>query len=225
MEKLIANRIREILDERNWNYDHKEEVGCFLFGVRFSKFVPKPVRRLEYIVFVEEDSFTVITGITIEVDCNEEKEMVAMTNFLHKANFGRKKGCFEFDTDDGDIRFKFHVDCEDIVEPSKAMIENAIDIPAGMMSLYGKGIVGIIYAGYAAEEAIEKTEGKLSMEGRRRMLPEELEMSDKELDELTAKTKREIERVTSLQEAIDSVYKEFPEWDIYQESHFSSNDM
>lgn len=223
MEKSIANRIREILDERDWNYDYKEEVDCFLFGVHLLKFVPKPVRRLDYIVSVEKEGFTVIAGIPIEVDSDEEKQMIAMMKFLHKANYGMKKGSFEFDTDDGEIRFKVHVDCKDIV-PSKAMIENAIDTPGGMISLYGEGIVGIIYGGYSAAEAFEKTEGRFELERRRRMMAEELEIDEKELGELIAEAKKEIERVTSLKEGTDSVYKEFPEWDIYQESHFSSND-
>lgn len=221
MEKSIVNRIKDILDERNWNYDYKEAVGCFLFGVRLSKFVPKPVRRLEYIISVEKECFTVIAGIPIEVDSNEEKQMGSMMNFLHKANYGMKKGCFEFDTDDGEIRFKVHVDCEDIV-PSKAMIENAIDTPGEMISLYGEGIVGIIYGGYSVAKAFEKTEGKFDLERRRRMITEELEMDE---EELRAEAKKAIEGDTTLKEGIDSVYKEFPEWDLYQEKHLGSTDM
>ena len=83
---------------------------------------------------------------------------------------------------------------------------------------YGEGIVGIIYVGYSATKAFEKTEGKFELERRRRMVTEELEIDEEELDELIAEAKKEMERIVSLKEDTDSVYKEFPEWDIYQES-------
>ena len=156
MEKLIASKIKEVLDERNWNYEFDEELEYFEFGVR----VQNPIRRLSYIIAAEDDCFTVVAGIPVSVDIAEDEKMKTMMEFLHRVNFGMKKGCFEFDAEDGEIRFKVHVDCEDIV-PSKAMIENSIAISERMVFLYGEGIVGIIYGGYSAEEAIRKTEDKI----------------------------------------------------------------
>lgn len=70
-----------------------------------------------------------------------------------------------------------------------------IDTPGGMISLYGEGIVGIIYGDYSAAEAFEKTEGRFELERRRRMMAEKLEMDEKELSELIAEEKKKLKKL------------------------------
>ena len=211
MLKTIEDKIRENLDARGWKYSFNEELGYFAFGVR----IPKPVKRLDYIVAIEGDSFTVMARLPIDADCSDELQMEKMKEFLHKANWGMKMGCFEFDTSDGEIRFKVHVDCVDLV-PSKAMIDNAIDSPAKTVAFYGEGIIGIIYKGFSSEDAIEHTEGETGIIRRCSIfqadVAKELGMEPEEVVELM-KMHKEIAGCVGTRD----VYTEFPEWDDFME--------
>ena len=190
----IFNVIKEVLEERNWKY---HAIGNEI--VMFDLNIVKPIRTLKYVLILEEDCYTVLAGIPVDVDIEDKEQKFSMMEFLNRASYGMKKGNFEFDTQDGEVRFKIHVDCSEI-EPSKKMVVNSIDVPAKMLSLYGKGIIGIILGGFSAEEAFEQTEGKLEIE-RQRMMEEKTEENE------------------VLSESLDSIYEEFPEWDAYRETH------
>lgn len=185
--EIIKEKIKEVLDDRDWNYEYIEELNCFHFGVR----IDGVIRRLDYVIAIQDDFFIVTAGLSIGVDKTEKELMQAMMEFLHRANYGMKRGNFEFDTTTGDIRFKTYVDCEDIV-PSSAMLENNIDIPAETMEFYGEGIIGIIFGRYSAMEAFDITEGEIGRKRREKKLAEEMEKVKKELKELVEKKKVEL---------------------------------
>lgn len=90
-------------------------------------------------------------------DEDDSKMMASMAEFVCHANYGLKNGNFELDMRDGEIRFKSFVDCEGIT-PTLDMVRNSIHCPAAMFERYGDGIVGIIFGGMSAKEAVDRCE-------------------------------------------------------------------
>ena len=95
-------------------------------------------------------------------DCNM---MAQMAEFLCRANYGLKNGCFELDFRDGEIRFRSFIDCEDVM-PSTEVIKNSIHCTAAMFKRYASGIIDIIFSGCTAREAITKCEKSTEAELR-----------------------------------------------------------
>lgn len=113
----------------------------------------------------------VVYGICpIGADRDDEKMMAQMAEFICRANFGLKNGCFEFDFRDGEIRYKSFIDCDDVL-PSTEVVKNSIHCTAAMYKRYAAGITSIIFAGSSAKEAIAMCE-KSPDEELRSMLAE-----------------------------------------------------
>lgn len=117
--------------------------------------------------------------------------MNSMSEFINRANYGLKLGNFELDFGDGEIRFKVHVMCKDIV-PSKSIVKRSIYCPATMFDRYGEGIVGIIFGVMSSKEAIEKCEG--DREDQIRRLVTDL-MDEEDCDDVNTMLARLSERL------------------------------
>ena len=94
------------------------------------------------------------------VDREDSEMMAQMAEFICRANYGLKNGCFEMDWKDGEIRFKSYVDCKDLL-PSTTVVKNSVHCTAAMVKRYAPGIVDIIFGGAKAKDAITKCERDL----------------------------------------------------------------
>ena len=68
-------------------------------------------------------------------------------------------GCFELDYDDGEIRFRISLNCNDGL-PGPSVLEDLWDLPAMMAERYGNGIIAVSMGMLSAEEAIKRIEGE-----------------------------------------------------------------
>ena len=75
--------------------------------------------------------------------------------FVCRANYGLQTGCFELDVHDGEISFKYAVDSTNAVL-SREVIRRSVLCSAAMMERYAPGIVGILFSGMTAAQAIER---------------------------------------------------------------------
>ncbi len=90
----------------------------------------------------------------VPVPCPEDKR-TAMMDFLHRVNYGLHVGNFEFDIEDGEIRFKTSVDVEGCAFDA-ALCRNAIFMNCVMMDHHLPGIMGIIYGALTPVDALQK---------------------------------------------------------------------
>lgn len=150
----IANVVKQFLADEEWHYSFDEERGIFSFGLR----IENKIQKIKYIVAVKEDEIVVYGICPIGADCNDEKMMAQMAEFICRANFGLKNGCFEVDFRDGEIRYKSYIDCDQML-PSTQVVMNAAYCTASMYERYADGITSIIFAGNSAKEAVEMCEG------------------------------------------------------------------
>ena len=145
----IANVVKQFLTDDDWHYSFDEERGIFDFGLR----VRSKIQKIKYLIDVKEDEIVVYGICPIGADHDDEKMMVQMAEFICRANFGLKNGCFEFDFRDGEIRYKSFIDCDKVL-PSTEVVKNSIHCTAAMYKRYAAGITSIIFAGSSAKEAI-----------------------------------------------------------------------
>lgn len=151
--KSIANVINSFLTEDDWYFSFDDKRGVFRFDLNLKG----RIKKVSYIIDVEDDEYVVYAISPLGADDDDEKMMATMADFLCRANYGLKNGNFELDMMDGEIRYKCFVDCEGIT-PTTEMVRNSILCPAAMFDRYGVGIVDIIFGNTTAKEAIAKCE-------------------------------------------------------------------
>mgnify|MGYP000702488914 CR=1 FL=1 len=149
----LVNLVKKFLVEDDWHFSFDENTGVFDFGLR----VKSKIQKINYIVDVHEDEIVVYGMCPIGADHTDSNMMAQMAEFLCRANYGLKNGCFELDFRDGEIRFRSFIDCEDLM-PSTEVIKNSIHCTAAMFKRYAPGIVDIIFSGCTAKQAIAKCE-------------------------------------------------------------------
>ena len=164
--RAIVNAIETFLTNLDWNYRFDEDNGIFHFGTRLKG----KIKTIKYYVFVHEDSFSTIAVSPIEVDHKNPEEIAVMAQFLCRANYGLRNGNFELDVRDGEIRYKSFNNIRGM-EVSREVIKDSIFVSAAMFERYSQGIVGIIYGGLDAKEAMDLCEGR-AREHLRRLLVE-----------------------------------------------------
>ena len=151
-DKLV-NLVKKFLVDDDWHFTFNENTGVFDFGLK----VKSKIQKINYIVDVYEDEIIIYGICPIGADNTDDTMMGQMAEFLCRANYGLKNGCFEFDFRDGEIRFKSFIDCDDVM-PSTEVIKNSIYSIAAMYKSYAPGIVDIIFTGSSAKEAIKMCE-------------------------------------------------------------------
>lgn len=87
----------------------------------------------------------------------EEKEMVMkMAELICRINQGSRKGNFEFNMDNGEIRYKIFNECNGDVIPKDTIIRSGIDTGIAKFERYGNAITEAIFGNKQVKEIVEK---------------------------------------------------------------------
>ncbi len=87
-----------------------------------------------------------------------EATLLAVAEFVTRANYGLRIGNFELDFSDGEVRYKSSLDFEgQALTP--ALIKNAIYPAVQTMDRYLPGLMAVMYGGKSPAEAIATIEG------------------------------------------------------------------
>lgn len=142
----IANAITQFLDEDNWHYQFDAEDGIYRMGLELDG----DLDHVDFYLRVYDDSFTVnaVSPIKVKKDPVKRKEMA---EFICRANYGLKCGCFQYDIRDGEILYRVYVPCHNIV-PSRAMVKHSLYIPAMMFDKYSGDMLAILFGGPTAAD-------------------------------------------------------------------------
>lgn len=150
-DELVA-ALKDFYEKDDWKYDFDEDRGVFSMGLRLSG----KINSARVIVPVHDDCFEVYAVISLSAS---EEVRHETAEFITRANYGLRNGCFEMDFNDGELRYKCHVDCEDAIPPGYTIIKNAMYIPGSMISRYGDGLVKVLFGMATASDAIDEIEG------------------------------------------------------------------
>ena len=143
----LYQRIAEFLDEDGWKYRFREDNGIICSGFRLDN----ALGAVPLFVDVRSDKYIVFA--VPRVKCEPENRF-ELAEFLTRINYRMIFGDFEMDFSDGEVRFRFPVDC-DGENPSDAMIKRSIFMTAAMMNKYGDAICAVMN-GVSAEAAFKK---------------------------------------------------------------------
>jgi len=102
-----------------------------------------------------DDSYTVNAYIALSAD-EDCRQKVA--EYITRANYGLRFGCFEMDFNDGEIRYRLTLDCEDRTGLSDDLVRSTLVIPMRMLERYGDGLVAVMYGIMTPEEALNEAE-------------------------------------------------------------------
>lgn len=151
--KQLKDCIQNYFEKDEWHYTFDEQRRSFKAGINLDV----KLNRCDIIVEIKEDYYLVYGMIALNADtaC-----MNAVSEYLHRVNYGLKFGSFEFDLRDGEIRYKMYVDCGDNCDciPSESVIQRSLEIPALMFEKYGDGLLGIMFGNLTPKEAIALSE-------------------------------------------------------------------
>lgn len=148
--KEIAASICGFLDEDGWPYSFEEDGGRFHFGVNLKN----NIENATYEIDVKDDMYIVYLQSPIGVIAGDEETMKEMKDFFIRTNYDLLYGSFDLNVFNGNIRFKFSIECSD-GKPSNAVVCHSIVKPAMTFDKFANGIISLIYSGATANQAIE----------------------------------------------------------------------
>lgn len=186
----VACAIKDFLESDDWHFNFDEENGMFTFNLSISG----KCKMLNYYIRVSTDGYVVYVVSPIGADSEDKKIMSEMSDFICRANYGLRRGNFELDMEDGEIRYKIFVDCdgEDYV-PAYEIIKNSIHCPASMFQKYSEGMMSVLFCNMKAKDAVEMCEDD-SMDRVRRMFANKKD-DDEDSEELTRSRKEALSKL------------------------------
>ena len=152
----IVGQIGTFLDDNDWKYSFDDKNGLFRFSVN----TRGNIKNVQMAVDINEDCYNVYAISPLSADRDVPEQMGEMAEFVCRANYGLRAGNFELDFNDGELRFKYFVNCDGIT-PSQEIIRDSIHCPAAMFSRYGGGVLQILFSGMSAADAVAQCEGRL----------------------------------------------------------------
>ena len=144
----LLYRIREYLSGINSNYVFIGQSGHLIAQREISG----KLHSVELKVYVTQKEFIVHGYVPLHINA-ESASRVA--EYLEKANFGLKHGCFEWQG--SVVRFRSSLYCGDDL-PSLDVVERIVDLPLEMWTRYGDGYVKVLFGIGSPSEEIEKVE-------------------------------------------------------------------
>ncbi len=154
MNKMeITNLIGRYLKEFDCNFNYIKEIDTFNLGLALQS----KMKTVDVFIHVCDDEYVVYGLLPIGADASDKKMMASMSEFICRVNYGLKNGCFELDMDDGEIKYRTYVDCEESI-PSIEVVRNSILCLAAMVEKYSEGILDIVFGNVSAKTAAQKCE-------------------------------------------------------------------
>lgn len=138
------------LKSKKLNYEYNEQKKIFFFNMTMDN----SVGTLRVVVHILTDAYVVYAILNNPVN---KKKAFRVAEYLHRANRGLLNGNFEYDFNDGEIRFKVYVNAKD-VKISEAIVEDSIIVPLSMFSLYGDGLLQVMFGKEDPEKIIQQIE-------------------------------------------------------------------
>lgn len=143
----LIERVTHFCNSIKWKYEFDSDAKVFYAGCTLDC-------RLERcrLVIDPEDALVKCYAFLPKVD---EARRQAVSEFITRANYGLRCGCFELDFSDGEARYHTYVDCpEDAGEPSDEQLTHMLFLPIAMLERYGNAFLDVVEGRKSPAEAI-----------------------------------------------------------------------
>lgn len=142
--KDVAAKLKSVIEKNNLKYKYDEEQQYFSLGFALAETKLSGVEIIIQLMPDMEDqslcSHIVSHGLVVLKVGEGDKNDVA--EFLHRVNYRTIFGCFEFDFDEGEIRYRLTLNCHASM-PEQDDFEDLWNSPAYMFERYGNGIIAV----------------------------------------------------------------------------------
>lgn len=150
--KELIDAIDGYMTDLELDYDFNTELQSFIMSVE-----AKIVRKLEYLIYVEDDGYMVYVNFPITPDPADERQMAQLAMLLCRINRTAKIGSFILDMETGDLCYQIYIPCPDSI-PTKDAFFQTLWWPAGMCSWFTRAILSVIFNYASAKEAFAQAE-------------------------------------------------------------------
>ena len=147
----ISRQIQRFLDEKELRYSVSEEGDSISFSFKLDC----KLNGCNFRVFCRDGNYSLNCFIQI---CADEDSRINVSEYITRANYGLRYGCFQMDFSDGEISYRMAVNCEGYTDIPEDVIMSCIMIPTRMFETYGDGLVAVIYGFKTPEEAVIEAE-------------------------------------------------------------------
>jgi len=147
----MVDAVRDWLDGDDWHYEYIAEKQLIKMGITLKSKIKSGTIFIDF----KEDCYLVYLYAPISGDKDNLGEL---TKYLTMANYGLFNGNFELDVDDGEIRYKTYVNCDELETLPDQIIKDSIYVGCVMMDRYGDGIAALALGFSDAETEINKAE-------------------------------------------------------------------
>lgn len=148
----IANMLVSHMEDCEYKYEFDRDNGI----IRLNFTMKGKINKIRFVIDVREWGFVTYGLIDMGVDEEQRKEVA---EFLIRVNYRLSLGCFDMDFSDGEIRYKFYVDCDDCTT-SSTVIEDSMNMAIATYEKYGDSLLRVMFGMESAEEAYKAVENK-----------------------------------------------------------------
>ena len=106
----IKQKIEEYFNDMELVYTVEEEEDICMYQIGLALDVDTKISKIVLNIAIREDSIIVISRADIKADSQSK---LRVSEFICRANWGMLNGNFEFDYDEGNIRYKIYINIED----------------------------------------------------------------------------------------------------------------
>ena len=152
----LADAVISWLEQAELKYHFNPDSGRIDLSINIRV---KNARSLRYVIDINETFYIVSTTFALSGDTDDMEAMRRVSEYVNRANYGLRIGCFTFDFNDGELGYQVTVDCGDQT-PAESVIEHSVVIPASMFERYGDGLIETLMFEADPKEEIDKAEGK-----------------------------------------------------------------
>lgn len=147
----IAAAIENYLNDKEWKFMPTDEHGVIRTGLKLRN----KLKSVDIFFRVGRENFTVT--LRLPIGAGEELEDLNRVNeFITRANYGMRRGCFEMDFRDGEINFRAGQYCDGA--PNPEAVEDTLFVAVAMVERYGDALLKVIHGFATPEEAIDEAE-------------------------------------------------------------------
>ena len=148
----VIDQVKKFFDDREWNYKYIDDQKV----IRTMVDMRDELGTLKIVIFFKDEGYMVYGILNSKAS---ESKRARVAEYLHRANYGLNIGNFEFDYDDGEVRYKVYTECNNNKLINEDIIQSSIFIPIMMMDLYGKNLLKVMLNDdVSIEKAIEEVE-------------------------------------------------------------------
>jgi len=133
--EILAERAEEYLKSQGWRYETDRTAEKCIFKVGMG--LRCKLKSCRLYVSIKPHGILSIAVAQINADRDSFDNVV---EFITRANYGLTDGCFEFDHNDGEVRYRAFLRCEHGV-PDLRDVEDSVDLPLHMFERYGNVLV------------------------------------------------------------------------------------